>query len=167
MEADYDKAFEITVGVEAGYVNDPKDPGGETNWGVTLPVLKAAVSADLIAYVTLKDLTKEQAKIIYKKNYWDEVKGDQLPFPLCAFVFDAAVNQGVLPARKMLQQVLKVPQTGILDVPAMTKAKGSSLWHAQAFMSQRALRYIGTRNFDNYGNGWFTRLFIVCMEASK
>ena len=96
--SDFDKAFEHVLGIEGGYVNDPKDPGGETKYGLC----KRSYPT-----VDIKALTIEQAKAIYKRDYWDKVKGDDLPFPLNLFMFDAAVNQGVDPAIKMLQAALK------------------------------------------------------------
>ena len=153
----FDKAFEHVLGIEGGYVNDPKDPGGETKYGICK---RSYPSVDI------KALTIEQAKALYKRDYWDKVKGDELPFPINLFMFDAAVNQGVDPAIKMLQAALSVAQDGVLGVQtlkAAAQAKGGEL--PAQFMAARAMRYIGTRNFDRYGKGWFKRLFAITMEA--
>lgn len=155
--SDFDKAFEHVLGIEGGYVNDPKDPGGETKYGIC----KRSYPA-----VDIKALTIEQAKAIYKRDYWDKIKGDDLPFPLNLFMFDAAVNQGVDPAIKMLQAALSVAQDGVIGAQTLKvaiQAKGSDL--PAQFMAARAMRYIGTRNFDRFGKGWFKRLFVVSMEA--
>lgn len=152
--SDFDKAFESVIGLEGGYSNDPKDAGGETNFGI---------SKRAYPDLNIKALT---AKLIYKRDYWDKVKGDDLPYPLNAFVFDAAVNQGTDAAIKMLQQALGVAADGILGVVTVGKVKSANKSELCAlFMAQRALRYTGTRSFDVYGKGWLKRLFIVAMAA--
>jgi hypothetical protein len=79
---------------EGDYVNDPKDPGGETKYGISK---KAWPNLDI------KNLTKEEAAVIYYKHYWLFV-ADQLPWPLNLCVFDTAVNQGTKKARQFLKE---------------------------------------------------------------
>ncbi len=154
----FDQAFEHVVGVEGGYVNDPRDPGGETIYGITKrdhPDLWVSGRPSI-----------EQAKARYRQQYWDPVKADQLPWPLAMFVFDAAVNQGVATAVKLLQKSLNVAQDGVLGnntLAAIRKSNQTEL--CGLFLADRALRYTGTRNFDVYGRGWFKRLFVLSMEA--
>jgi len=94
---------------EGGYVNHPRDPGGETNLGVTKRVYEEwGGSKDM------KDLTEEDVAPIYKKNYWDRVKGDHLPSGLDLAVFDWAVNSGTGRAAKKLQGMIGTePDEGI------------------------------------------------------
>lgn len=154
----FDKAFEHVIGVEGGYVNDPRDPGGETIYGITRRDHPVAWEAGTP--------TLEQAKAIYKSHYWNPVKADELPWPLALFVFDAAVNQGAGTAVKLLQKALGVAQDGILGqqtLAAVKKANASEL--CGLYLADRALRYTGTRNFDVYGRGWFKRMFLIAMES--
>lgn len=152
----FDKAFEHVVGVEGGYVNDPRDPGGETIYGITRrdhPEVWANGAP-----------TMEQAKSIYQRLYWSPVKADQLPWPLALFVFDAAVNQGVGTAVKLLQKTVGTVQDGVLGnntLAAINRANQTEL--CSMFLADRALRYTGTRNFDVYGRGWFARLFRISL----
>ena len=155
----FDRAFQIVVEAEGGYVNDPADPGGETIYGITKrdhPDLWATGRPTL-----------EQAKDRYRRDYWDPVKGDRLPWPLACFVFDSAVNQGGTPGvceitKKLLQKALGVAQDGLLG-PATMKAieRANQTELGALFLVDRALRYVGTRNFDRYGRGWLKRLFAV------
>ena len=156
MLSDFEKAFDVIIGVEGRYSNDANDPGGETMYGISK---KAYPLEDIGA------LTKARAKELYKRDYWDKVKGDQLPHPLCLFAFDAAVNQGVDAAIKMLQKSLGVPQDGIIGGATLAKAEKASPEIACLFMADRALRYTGTRGFDNFGRGWFKRLFVIMRAA--
>jgi lysozyme family protein len=153
---DFDKAFEHVIGVEGGYVNDPKDPGGETKYGIS----KRAYPAE-----NIKNLSIERAKIIYRMDYWNKVKGDELPYPLNMFVFDAAVNQGVDPSIDMLQKTLGVARDGIVGVTTLKAAQESRGQAISMYLADRALRYTGTRNFDVYGRGWLRRLFVLAMEV--
>lgn len=81
----FDAAFEIVVGVEAGYVNDPKDPGGETKFGIS----KRAYPDEDIANLTL-----ERAKELYRRDRWDFCHCEGMSWEMALCVFDAAVNQG-------------------------------------------------------------------------
>jgi lysozyme family protein len=171
--SNYDRAFTILVGEEGGYVNNPNDPGGETNWGIIWATLKLAISKSLVpADTTIKSLTQGQSKIIYKTLYWDVIKGDQLKWPLCLYMFDAAVNQGCddksgFAAQKMLQRALGVAQDGILGDSTMLAAEKADHWLCARYMAYRNLRYTGTRNFDKFGVGWFTRCFDVAFKAGQ
>lgn len=154
---DFDKAFEHVIGVEGGYVNDPRDPGGETNFGITKRDHPG---------VDIKALTLGDAKAIYLRQYWEPARCEYLPWPLAGLVFDAAVNQGVTTAIKLLQKAAGTIQDGAIGkntLAAIARADQREL--CALFMADRALRYTGTRNFDTYGRGWLKRLFVVAMEA--
>lgn len=93
LEQRFDKFFEIVVGLEGGYVNDPKDPGGETKYGVSK---RAYPNLDI------KNLTLEGAKAIYKRDYFDKVPHLQ-DIDLHLTVFDTAINSGVSVAASILR----------------------------------------------------------------
>lgn len=86
MKADFDRVMEFVLRWEGGYVNDPDDPGGETNFGIS-----KRANPD----VDIAHLTEEGAKAIYLERYWDPIDGDHLPWPLCLAAMDFAVNSGV------------------------------------------------------------------------
>ncbi|MGE7136932.1 glycoside hydrolase family 108 protein [Luteibacter sp. NPDC031894] len=107
--ADFDRFFPTLLKHEGGFVNDPVDPGGATNKGVTLATFKQCAQSLLNIEPTLanlKGLTDAQAATIYKALYWDKVCGDKLqPQELANIVFDFQVNAGANAAR-LLQRVL-------------------------------------------------------------
>ncbi len=116
----FDDAFKIVLGFEGGYVNDPADRGGETNYGITASTLESAKTKGWVpSNVTIKNLKLDHAKNIYKKGYWDVVKADSLPHPLDLIIFDMAVNHGPSAAVKLLQQslnsILKVSSSLAVD----------------------------------------------------
>ena len=161
MSANYDKAFSLVISAEGGYNNNPNDPGGETNFGI---------SKRQYPDVDIKNLTLAGAKGIYQRDYWNVIKGDQLPWPLCAFVFDCAVNQGCdstadFAAQKMLQNAFGLTQDGILGPATLSATGRSGKFQEAKFMSLRALRYTKTNNFSTFGEGWLIRLFELSMEV--
>lgn len=156
MMSDFDKSFEHVIGIEGGYVNDPKDPGGETKFGIS----RRAYPAE-----DIRNLSLERAKFLYRRDYWDAIKGDALPYPLNLFVFDAAVNQGVDPAIRLLQKTLNVAQDGVLGGQTIKAAQAMRNESVALYLADRAVRYAGTRNFDVYGRGWLKRLFLLSMES--
>jgi lysozyme family protein len=166
----FDRAFEHVVGIEGGYVNDPRDPGGKTKFGISDRQDgkidgKVDIDRDGKGDAPVEELTLEQAKVIYHDLYWKPARCDDLPWPLSLFVFDAAVNQGVGTAIKLLQKTLGVAQDGVIGnntLAAIRKAKQGEL--CALYLADRALRYTGTRNFDIYGRGWLKRLFVIAME---
>lgn len=91
---DFDKAIEVILKHEGGYVNDPVDPGGETNMGI---------SKKAYPYLNIKELTKKDAKDIYFKDYWLKGKVSKVPEELRMIYFDMVVNMGRARAVKILQ----------------------------------------------------------------
>ena len=104
--ADFNKAIEKTLVNEGGYVNDKDDAGGETKFGISK---KAYPNVDI------KNLTTDEAKAIYKRDYWDKIKGDLITYNSVAYeIFDTSVNMGVRTASKLAQVALSVHPDGII-----------------------------------------------------
>lgn len=98
--ANFDLAVEKTLAHEGKYVNDPKDPGGETNFGISK---RAYPSLDI------KNLSRAQAKEIYRKDYWSHVSGDSIKSQDAAnSVFDMAVNAGVSRSKAIADSAAKI-----------------------------------------------------------
>jgi lysozyme family protein len=155
----FNLAFTKIVALEGGYSDDPRDPGGKTRYGITEAVARAN------GYVgEMHRLPLDTAKAIYRTNYWEACRCDSLPWPLALYVFDAAVNQGVSTAIKMLQRALDTVQDGHIGPQTLSLAAKSGEWHASRFLAIRALRYTSTKNFDVFGAGWFTRLFEIARD---
>ena len=95
MKTTFDEIIEQVLEHEGGYVNDPNDLGGETNFGIT---------KRFYPDVDIKNLTKEQAKKIYHQDYWRRNKCDEIPSNLRHIYFDMCVNQGRKTAVRVLQR---------------------------------------------------------------
>ena len=101
----WDSAFDLLMINEGGYVCDADDNGGETKYGIS----KNAYPNEDICNLSL-----ERAKYLYKRDYWNRCKCDQLPDCLSVAVFDFAVNSGVKTAIRKLQKALGVTIDGII-----------------------------------------------------
>lgn len=104
--ANFNDAVEKTLINEGGYVNDKDDIGGETKFGI---------SKRAYPDVDIKNLTVEEAKKIYKRDYWDRLRCDEIISQKVAFeLFDTAVNMGVRTASKLIQGCVGVKPDGII-----------------------------------------------------
>ena len=161
--SNFDKAFDLLIGNEGGYVNNPADPGGETNWGIT-----RAVAVDNGYSGSMKSMPKETAKQIYKKMYWDKLQCDQLPFVVAFQLFDAGVNHGNSQAVKFLQRALSVVDDGVIG--AKTIAATNSLDDFQIvilFNAERIEFYTALKTFSTFGKGWVRRVASNLKLAAK
>ena len=167
MSKKFSEALEIILHHEGGYVNHPKDPGGETNLGVTKRVYE-----DFGGEKEMKDLTKADVEPIYKKNYWDRVKGDDLPEGLDLCIFDFAVNAGPGRAAKFIQRLVKTTVDGGIG-PNTLKCINDHVEHygvsttIDQYQSERQNYYESLSNFETFGRGWTRRVDEVTEEAKK
>lgn len=146
--------------VEGGYVNDPNDDGGETNFGI---------SKRAFPNVDIKNLTPEKAAQIYLANYWIPCHCDQLPPSVAILVFDSAVNMGVETASKILQESVGVPADGIIGKQTISAANGlcynRSYDLLNEYMSIRIVRYSRMKKWPLYVTGWMRRIMFVYSQA--
>ncbi len=154
----FDQAIAHVLRHEGGYVNDPRDPGGETQWGI---------SKRSYPGVNIKALTIDGAKAIYRRDYWDRVHADDLPPVLRLPVFDMAVNQGALTAIKTLQRAAGVLADGVIGPATLAAITADPEKTWIGFMSRRAQRYAENPQVTVYGKGWFNRLMDVAHASLK
>ena len=152
------KSLEAILHHEGGYVNHPKDPGGETNLGVTKRVYE-----DFGGNKDMKELTREDVEPIYKKNYWDRVKGDQLPAGLDLCVFDFGVNAGTGRAAKYLQTLIGTVADGGIGPNTLKTLDAYVSEHGvketiQNYQAERQKYYESLSTFGTFGRGWTRRV---------
>lgn len=162
MISRFDEAVILIFKHEGGYVNDPRDAGGETKYGISKR-----------AYPTLDiaNLTKAQAGEVYFRDYWQKIKGDQLPQAVALFVFDTAVNMGVRRAAKHLQKLCKATPDGVIGpmtLDAVTKSFEKDPYALlEGLYSLRQNLYERLKTFPVYGKGWSRRNIETLEEAIK
>lgn len=109
--SDYPQALSFVLRWEGGYVNDPDDPGGATNKGVTQKTYDAYRRKQGLALRPVQQITDVEVGDIYKTGYWDTVGGDRQPWPLSLVLFDTGVNMGPGRALEFLSQAKKTLDT--------------------------------------------------------
>lgn len=156
---EFKEAVNHILKFEGGYVDNPFDPGGETKYGISK---RAHPNVDI------KQLTKQDAKEIYRIHYWERVQCDEMPERFRLIYFDAAVNHGVIYATKTLQSILGVTIDGIVGPQTIGTAKGYNVDKLiMRFAEARKNSYFDNRNFWKFGSGWITRLLTVTYLSAK
>jgi lysozyme family protein len=166
MNENWEMAFKMVLKHEGGYVNNPKDPGGMTNLGVTKKVWEEYVGHEVDEAI-MRGLTPDMVQPLYKKNYWDRIKGDQLPDGVDYAAYDLAVNSGVGRAAKYLQQIAGVPADGVIgpkSLEAIKSCPAEEVVDALCDMRLEFLKRLPT--WTTFGKGWERRVVEVKQKAS-
>ena len=165
-EKNWQYCLETILHHEGGYVNHPKDPGGETNLGVTKRVYE-----EFGGTKDMKELTVEDVAPIYKKGYWDKMKGDDLPSGLDLCVFDFGVNAGPGRSAKYLQTMIGTVADGGIGPNTLKAVDAYVEEHGiekavENFQEARQGYYEKLSTFDTFGKGW-TRRVTETTELAK
>lgn len=154
MSLTFIQIFNRLIGHEGGYVNDPRDPGGETNWGITKRTAQANGYQG-----SMRAMTREQAYKIYYSAFWLRYQCDKMPEAVAYQFFDAAVNHGLGNASRMLQRAVGVVDDGVIG--NMTIAAIKKMAISDVIMRLNAERlefYCKLSTFTTFGKGWVRRV---------
>jgi uncharacterized protein (TIGR02594 family) len=170
----FERALAHVLVMEGGWTDDPIDPGGPTNMGITLaefarwsrielgPDSASSLKARLRA---IDDATVRQ---IYIANYWQPASCAELPASLALFHFDTAVNQGVRRAVPFLQKALGVEadgEIGPVTLAASTQSDSEAV--IDAYAALRREHYRSLSHFWRFGRGWLNRVEATRKAALK
>jgi lysozyme family protein len=153
----FDDAFTRVIGHEGGYVNNPRDPGGETKYGI---------SKRQYQHLDIKNLTLSDAKAIYKRDYWGPAGCDAVPEGIKFDLFDMAVNSGVAQAVRALQKAVGVDVDGILGpntLAAVVNMNPARL--AARFNGVRLMFLVTLTGWEAFGRGWARRIASNLLEV--
>ena len=152
MKENFNKCLKMLLAHEGGYVNHPSDPGGMTNLGVTKRVYDEWIGRESTEQ-EMRDLTPEDVAPIYKKNYWDRVKGDSLPSGL-----DWAVNSGSGRPAKAVQRAVGATADGAIGPNTLQLiAEKDAKYIIDYVYSVRQGFYEGLNTYKTFGRGWTRR----------
>lgn len=169
----YENAFRAVVGEEGGYTANQADPG---NWtGGKCGVgrcngTKYGISAASYPTVDIPGLSLDDARAIYRRDYWNRVRGDELPPALALLVFDAAVNSGPGRAIQWLQATLRVKVDGILgpiSLAAAQQCAGQGAAVLSEYQAQRLIFMASLPTWRTFALGWARRVCRMQFEALR
>jgi lysozyme family protein len=159
---DFDTAFDRLIGHEGSFSIDPKDhgnwTGGRPGAGVLLGT-KYGIAANTYPDLDIRNLTLEQAKEIYKRDWWQKISADQLDPALVYQVWDFAVNAGMGTAKRALQRALRVAEDG--QIGPLTVRAARAMGTADVLLRFNAVRlryYTSLSTWPTYGKGWTNRV---------
>lgn len=145
-----EQSLELLLRHEGGFVNHSKDPGGATRYGITETVARSHGYKG-----KMTELPLDLAKSIYKKDYWDRIRADDLPASIRFHVFDAAVNSGVSQAVKWLQEAAGVAIDGVVGPDTVKASQNVS---AAKYSGIRLRFMTNLKTWEHFGKGWARRI---------
>lgn len=167
----FDISLKAVLAQEGGYVDNPLDPGGATNLGITRKTLAAwrkITPWTALDKSEVKALRVTEAAEIYKALYWDRCEGDALPAGLDLMLFDFAVNSGPDRAIRSLQGLLKVRADGIVGsvTLAAIAARSSKIAELIDALANARLGFLQQlTSFVTFGSGWKKRVAAIRTAA--
>jgi lysozyme family protein len=165
----FDKALALVLEHEGGFVDHPRDPGGATNFGITLNTFRTYIGKSDASVGELKRISAQRVAEIYRNGYWNKIAGDRWSAGVAIMLFDTAVNCGPSRALKILQASAGTRPDGLVG-PATRAAvaKKPARELIEEFAARRAHYYGRLSTFSTFGLGWSRRLMrtlIVALEG--
>ncbi len=161
----YDQALRRLLTHEGGYSNDARDPGGPTNFGITLADYRRYLKPDADA-ADVRAMGVEDAKAIYRAHYWNALRCDELAAGLDYALFDYGVNSGIGRAAKVLARLLGLPDDGRMSDAAIAAAGAAPASALIGQICDERLAFLkGLRTWPVFGAGWGRRVAEVRAAA--
>jgi lysozyme family protein len=155
MKENYPQALKQVLKYEGGFSNHPNDPGGATMKGITQAVYDAWQRKNGLPTQSVRNISDSAVAAIYRQEYWDRIRGDDLPSGVDFAVFDYAVNSGVSRAAKTLQAVVGVTQDGQIGPQTIQAAK---TYVAMSITNRRLAFMQSLSIWSTFGRGWSARI---------
>jgi lysozyme family protein len=161
MKENFDKALAAVLHHEGGFVNHPSDPGGMTNLGCTKTTWEEWVGHP-VDEKTMRALTPADVAPLYKRKYWDKIKGDELPNGIDYACFDAAINSGPGRSVKWLQGCVGADMDGALGPKTLALVAAADQKELVEDYAKRRLSFLqDLPTFQTFGRGWSRRVIEV------
>jgi lysozyme family protein len=166
MRDGFPRALQLVLVHEGGYVDHPKDPGGATNKGITIATFRSFTKNPNATKAELRNISDETVAAIYRRNYWNQIRGDQLPAGIDYALFDFAVNSGPTRAVKMLQRVVEASVDGKVGPETISKVIAYGVGRAIKDLCTSRLSWLQTLGtWGTFGLGWTRRVNAVQRDA--
>lgn len=161
MADTFDTCLAFTLREEGGYVDNPADPGGATNMGITLATYREWSDNPDLGPAQVQDMTQRTAGAIYRSSYWNPLRADALYQGVDLSVFDMGVNAGIWRSARLLQRAIGFTGDevdgciGPETLGAAAKCDPRTLVNDLA--DRQADFYRSLADFDTFGAGWLNR----------
>jgi lysozyme family protein len=167
MKDSYANALRLVLGYEGGKVNNPADPGGRTNKGITQRVYTAYRARKGLPNRSVYEMEDHECAEIYKTQYADAVLFDRLPAGVDLVVFDGAVNSGPVQSVKWLQAALGVAVDGHIGQATLNAATSCDNIPKliDAVCDKRLAFMKALKTWKTFGKGWSARVAHVRVSA--
>jgi lysozyme family protein len=157
MKQTYEEAITKVFKDEGGYTDDAADPGGPTNWGITIFDARMYWKPNATA-ADVKSMPKSVAEDIYRKHYANPIQYDSLPAGVDYAVLDYGINSGNSRSVRVLQSILNVNQDGVVGPVTIAAAqKHDPVDLIKEIYTQRLNFLEGLHTWSTFGKGWSTR----------
>ena len=163
----FDACMPFIFKAEGGYSDNPADPGGPTNFGITLATLRAYEGDPNLTAEDVKKLTSAVAREIYRTAYWNRMQCGALPAGLDLEVFDFGVNSGPAESVKTLQGLVGVTQDGSVGPITLAAVRQFNVGDLIGRFAQARLAFYQSLNMPEFGQGWATRVAHIQTAATK
>lgn len=165
MKENYAKWLALILKHEGGYVDHPEDPGGATMKGITLATF-SAFKGKPMTKDELRAISDADVNTIYKDQYWDALRCDELKSGVDLLAFDMAVNKGVRRAVRLMQRGAGAVEDGALGPKSMAAINAADPADLIARVSEeRRDFYKSLKTFATFGRGWLRRVDETEKEA--
>ena len=158
----FDTAFERLIGHEGGYSTDAKDPGNWTGGRPGVGALhgtKFGIAANTYPDIDIQNLTIEQAKAIYRRDWWLKIGAEEIDGAIAFQLWDFAVNAGMSTSKRAMQRSVGVADDGIFGPATIAAIKKANVADAiLKFNAQRLRFYTSLSTWPTYGRGWTNRV---------
>lgn len=179
--ANFAEAIDFVLGNEGGLENNPHDPGGITNFGISLRFLRTIDVSDLKKYgifepidaITIRNLILDQAKLIYRFEFWERARFVEIDNQIIAnYIFDMCVNLGLVTGIKIVQRSLcaqnlkqyYLRDDGVLGDMTLNAINSESFHLLPVIVAVRTeyYRHLVDTNPRNreFLNGWLSRSYV-------
>jgi lysozyme family protein len=163
----FDACMPFIFKAEGGYSDNPADPGGPTNFGITLATLRAYEGNPNLTAEDVKTLTQAVAREIYRTVYWNRMQCGALPAGLDLEVFDFGVNSGPAESVKTLQRLVGVTQDGSVGPITLAAVREFNVGDLIGRFAQARLAFYQSLNMPEFEQGWATRVAQIQTAATK
>jgi lysozyme family protein len=163
----FDACMPFIFKAEGGYSDNPADPGGPTNYGITLATLRAYEGDPNLTADDVKKLTPAVAREIYRTAYWNRMQCGALPAGLDLEVFDFGVNSGPAESVKTLQGLVGVTQDGSVGPITLAAVGQFNVGDLIGRFAQARLAFYQSLNMPEFEQGWATRVAQIQTAATK